>query len=241
MSEYAIYFFYILRKDANISDIKNIILDFSHSVEESYQIALFEHRDFTKKSDFTNIPRKKIENIDSYIVERIDNLKQAGKSQLSLTYMFEENSNLDIGFSIVDRSVIFSVNYNFFNYDYFRGTNKRVNAFLCFCKEVYRFFSPAYGYGITEINDWSSPERVLEIDQLKLNTLYCYNFLGPDLTARYGGINALKDLPAWQVQEMNDGGVFLAIEENPISPESLQQNYMKAIELLKIPRFIRAG
>jgi len=231
MSEYATHFFYILRKNLNISNINGALNDFSHSSGELCGLKLFEHRDFKKKADFTHLPRKRIEDINDYLGKIAVDGELNDKFRLSLTFAFEENNSLDIGFDIAGRLVVFSINYSFFNPDYFQETNERVKAVLCFCKLFYKHFLPVYGYGITGIDDWGSPEKMLKIDQMELDTLYCYNFLGPELTAFYG-LDILKNIPAWQVQEMSDGGVFLAIEENPMMPEKFRRNYLESIELL---------
>src|SRR5262245_36261816 len=110
MSEYSTYFFFILPKDVQILALRSTFLNFSCSVEEKLRIALFEHRDFTKKRDFTDIPRKKIEHIDRYVTDVFDSIRQADKPQLNFTYIFEENSNLDIGLTIFNRTTVLSVN-----------------------------------------------------------------------------------------------------------------------------------
>jgi len=233
-------FFFILDKDKNIADMQNALIEFSQAAADLHHMVMSEWAERRTKEEFTRPSTHKIENIAAYIQEKIKKAQQSAKTELSLSFFFEEDNAIDIGFTIETsyRAMLLYTSNNFFNEDYFLQSSKRVDAFIGFCKLCYRFCSPLYGYGITEITDWSHPESADQIDQLKLTTLYCYNFLGPALAKSYG-LNVLKSIPAWQVEELDDGGIFLAMEQIPFYPDRSAHNYEQAIALLKASAYVR--
>ncbi|MBN1993689.1 MAG: hypothetical protein JW953_13390 [Anaerolineae bacterium] len=228
MTEEYTYFQFATGKGIEISQIESTFLHFSKAVFDEYRFFLV-----NDLSPYKPIPANLID-FDSIISKK---LKEAvAEKDTDISFDFWLNSQITDRVSFIlatsHRVALLSINRNFFVMD------NTVFSFLGFCKIFYGFFCPLYGYGTTKPND---PPEFAKVDEGKIETLYTYNFLGPDMVSKYG-TEKLHSIPAWQIEDLSDGGIFIAMELNPFENwEKHTPNYEKAIEILGVSRFQQGG
>lgn len=151
------------------------------------------------------VPTNPIE-VKSIISNKVEQITK--KNDTDITFEFWLNNQITDRISFVlapsYRIVLLSINRNFFIDD--DGSS----LVLDFCKTFYKFFSPLYGYGPTDYDNYPIFSKV---DIGKIEALYPYNILGPDIVSTFGR-KKLHSIPAWQVDDLYDGGIFIVMELN---------------------------
>ncbi len=214
MSERSTYFYFVMKDGLELRDMKDNLIDFSREAAGADNLFLADY--------------------NASIAREIAVDMERGATQIDLEFTLDNNleKSMWFGFDISYRLGMIAVEYNFFRQE------ETVFLFLHFCKAFYQSFHPLYGGGIREPTDL--PDVSL-VDAGKIETLYTYNFLGPAMVAAYGR-EKLHSVPAWQIEDLPDGGLFIGMIPNPF--ENWEKDipaYEKTAEILGIARYEQQG
>jgi hypothetical protein len=233
MSEANTYFYFFLKKPLRITSLRAAFADFSQKLTASTSFQIAEYTiDYSSPNDVLMLQPQ---NIEDTMNKEFNMVEDAGITQLDFYFMLNNDmtQTLHLSLEVSYRIALFSVAYSLFK------VQDTVLELIQFSKAFYNSFQPLYGYGPTEPADF--PQATI-VDNAKIVALYSYNFLGPDIVSSYGA-EQLYSIDAWRIEDLSRGGMFIAMEPNPYTPEwqKYRENYEKVAQTLGLSRFQQGG
>jgi hypothetical protein len=98
--------------------------------------------------------------------------------------------------------------------EHFYGSDEGQDSYLTMLdifKEFYQCLHPFYGH--EDYSGGVSLSYDFVVNKQAVNTLYFINFFGPELVNKLGR-DRLLGAPAWKIEELDDGGIFLVPTEH---------------------------
>lgn len=101
-------------------------------------------------------------------------------------------------------------------------------------REIIEDTSPRYGFGAFLVEEHLAVERPpykQDIETGDIDELFWLNYFSSDVADKLGH-EFLLDTPAWLVEKLNDGGVFLVTMPNPVGPGDEYDMHVEAADHL---------